>query len=407
MASDDVLVSATLRPGRSARVVGVWIVWLLTVALVVLGVALGVPTTLDVVTIVTSLAWSLAAVSLVTVGALLATRLQGNPIGWLLWACGLLFSLALSLSTLPRSLPYVEWLAWLGDLAWVPAIVIVGILVPLYFPTGRLPSSRWRAVVAVGLVSITLADIQAALVPFGPGSAPSGVQNPLSVGGDLATLLDIGGGFATVAGIVCFPLAAASLVLRYRRAAGVERAQLRWLAAAVAATGLAFAVALLAQSPTAGALLIISNVAWLLLSVGLALLPIAIAIAVLRYRLYEIDRLISRSIGWAVLSVILAGAFTGVVLLLQAVLAPFTRSNELTVATSTLFVAALFQPIRGRVQRIVDRRFNRSRYDAERTLSAMAVRLRDEVDLEPISAELTAAVGRAVEPASVALWLRG
>ena len=139
---------------------------------------------------------------------------------------------------------------------------------------------------------------------------------------------------------------------------------------------------------------------------GFALLPVAIGIAVLRYRLFEIDRLISRTISYGVLTAIVAGLFVGFILVFQAVLAPLTQSNELAVAASTLLAATLFQPLRRRVQRLVDRRFNRTRYNAEQTVAVFASRLRDEVDLEALRAAIISTVSAAVEPSSVSIWLR-
>jgi predicted membrane-bound spermidine synthase len=205
-------------------------------------------------------------------------------------------------------------------------------------------------------------------------------------------------------------LAIASLIVRYRRAAQIERQQLKWFAAVAILTGLGGAANIVTSSsgsaaPT-GTLATVNAVSGFMIYVGLALLPVAIGIAILRYRLYEIDRLISRSISYGVLTAIVGGLFVGFILVFQAVLAPVTRSNELAVAGSTLLAAALFQPLRRRVQRIVDRRFNRSRYDAERTVAAFAERLRDEVDLEQLVAEILATVRQTVEPSSVSLWLR-
>jgi hypothetical protein len=389
------------------QVLAVWGVWLLSVVLVVVGVATGVASATDVYSAITGLTGSVAAVSLATVGAILVTRLPRNAVGWLLWVAGVLLGLSFGLTGPPSAgIPGGIWLLWLGNLMWVPAVVLVGVILPLVYPTGHLPSRRWRAVVIVAIAAIVLVTIQAAFSPFSPGSAPAGVSNPLAVGVALGGVLSLMSSAATVAAVVCFPLAAASLVVRYRRASGVERAQLKWFAAVAALIGLSFAVALVSSSATSGILGVVSNAAWLLLFVGLALLPVAIGIAVLRYRLYEIDRLISRTIGWGVLTVILGAVFVGLVLGLQTLLAPFTGSNDLAVAGSTLIVFALFAPIRRRVQRLVDGRFNRTRYDAERTVAAFAERLRDEVDLEQLRAEILATVTATVEPSSVSLWLR-
>jgi len=194
-------------------------------------------------------------------------------------------------------------------------------------------------------------------------------------------------------------------VIRYRRAAGIERAQLKWFAL-VMAISLPALLVRFSLYGNDGVELIVSNVALLVAYAGFALLPVAIGIAILRYRLYEIDRLISRTISYGVLTAIVGGLFGGFILVFQAGLAPVTGSNELAVAGSTLLVFALFQPLRRRVQRLVDRRFNRSRYDAERTVAAFAGRLRDEVDLDALKLEILATVTRAVEPTTVALWLR-
>ncbi len=198
--------------------------------------------------------------------------------------------------------------------------------------------------------------------------------------------------------------AAVSLVVRYRRAAGIERQQYRWLTAA-----LAFVVAAVVGGYIVGLLLPAageSGVVWLGAVVAFPLVPIAIGIAVLRYRLYEIDRIISRTIGWAIVTGVLAGAFALLVLGLTAVLQPFTGGNTLAVAGSTLIVATLFAPVRGRVQRAVDRRFNRARYDAERTVAGFATRLRDDVSLERLEGNIRDVVSLTLAPTSVGLWMR-
>jgi hypothetical protein len=195
-----------------------------------------------------------------------------------------------------------------------------------------------------------------------------------------------------------------SMVVRLRQARGVERAQLRWLVWSMAFIVVGFIIGLVGDALFVNGL---DGAVWLPAIVAFALPPLAIGIAVLRYRLYEIDRLISRTIAYGLLTLLLGSLFVAVILALQALVAPFTGSNELAVAGSTLLVAALFQPLRRRVQRVVDRRFNRSRYDAERTVAALATRLRDEVDLDAVRADLLATVDATLEPASASLWLRG
>jgi hypothetical protein len=296
-------------------------------------------------------------------------------------------------------------LAWLSRWIVLP-FVIVAIYLALLFPTVRLLSPRWRSVAVAGAVAMVVNSVQGAFTAFTPGTYPPAVQNPLEIRGSIADLLALVGTVATTVGTLVMFLALASLVVRYRRAVGVERQQLKWFAAVVAIAGPALAIAILSSGATSGIIADVSNAAWGLALITLALLPVAIGVAVLRYRLYEIDRLISRTIAYGVLTAIVGSLFIGFILVFQAVLAPVTQSNELAVAGSTLLAAALFQPLRQRVQRLVDRRFNRTRYDAERTVAAFASRLRDEVDLQHLRAEILATVAHAVEPSSTSLWLR-
>jgi hypothetical protein len=243
-------------------------------------------------------------------------------------------------------------------------------------------------------------------VPLAPGTYPAGVQNPLVVGGLGGQLVGLITTVSTPVGIVALVCVIASLLLRYRRAHGVERAQIKWFAVAGVGVILAFLVVVLTGGFTTGPLAIVGAVAWSAAILGMAAIPLAIGVAILRYRLYEIDRLISRSIGWGVLTVILGAVFVGLVLGLQALLAPFTGSNELAVAGSTLLVFSLFQPVRRRVQALVDRRFNRRRYDAQVAVDAFSARLRDEVDLEILQRSLVTLVEATLEPTTTSLWLR-
>ena len=232
-------------------------------------------------------------------------------------------------------------------------------------------------------------------------------QNPFAVNGSIGDLLSLAGTVAVIVMIAVVFLAMASLVVRYRRAVGVERQQLKWFAAVIAIAGPALAIAILTSGTTSGTIADVSGATWGIAVISLALLPVAIGIAILRYRLYEIDRLISRTIGYATVTGVLVVVFAAAILLFQAVLAPLTGGNTVSVAASTLVVAALFQPLRRRVQSRVDRRFNRARYDAERIVAAFAGRLRDEVDLGQLRTEITAAVDHTVQPIAVSLWLRG
>jgi hypothetical protein len=352
-----------------------------------------------------------AVLSFATVGAILVSRLPANVIGWLLALGG--FGLAVGngaggladygLIAHPGSVPGAIWFAWLSEWIWAPAFGAV-VLLALVYPTGRLLSVRWWPVAVGAILVITILTFGSATGPWPAGIFP--VANPLLIaGGAPGSMLDMVGVVAGPIALLVALLAVASLVLRYHRAAGVERAQLKWFAFVTAISVPAFLVTVVLYGNT-GVAPVASLVAGLVAFGGFAFLPVAIGIAVLRYRLYEIDRLISRTIAYAVVSAIVGGLFVGLILVFQAMLAPLTQSNDLAVAGSTLIVFALFVPIRRRVQRLVDRRFNRTRYDAERTVAAFAERLRDEVDLEALRAEILATVTSTVEPSSVSLWLR-
>ncbi len=390
----------------------VWALWLTALLAVVIGILMarwGGATTPP-----QALVQGLGALSAVTVGAVLATQLPRNPIGWLFCLAGLAGAVGLGATDLadwglvahPGRLPWAIWLAWLSNWIWAPNIITLGWFVPLLFPSGTLLSPRWRVVAVVGIGAIVAISLDAAFTPLSGGQFPPTVQSPLVLGETARHLLDGLTLAATVAGVVTLPLVAWSVVRRYRLGTPVERQQLKWFLSLVACIAPALLVGLILSGTYTGTLADISNAAWFVVIVGLALLPLAIGIAILRYRLYEIDRLISRTVAYAIVTLTLLAVFAVAILALQALLAPFTRSNELAVAGSTLLIAALFQPLRRRVKTLVDRRFNRSHYDAERTLAALAARLREEVEPDLLRADILATVEAALEPTSVSLWLR-
>jgi hypothetical protein len=360
----------------------------------------------------------LAASSLVTIGAFLVSRLPRHRIGWLLVLGGFVLAASGATSGMadyglivhPGAVPGAIWLAWVSEWTWAPEIACLFILLPLFYPSGRLPTPRWRPLVVISALLVLLGGAASALSPWVPDPFP--VDNPLALGGVAASVTSflsniIGTGLVVSGG----SLAVASLLVRYRRGSGIERAQLKWFSGVAMVTGAAALGSIATNNPggateSTGILAVISAACNVLLFVGLALLPLAIGIAVLRYRLYEIDRLISRTLGWGVLTLILGGAFVGLVLGLQAILAPLTRSNQLAVAGSTLLVAAFFQSLRRRVQGLVDLRFNRARYDAQAAVAAFTERLRDEVDLDTLQESLLTLVEATLEPTTVSLWLR-
>jgi hypothetical protein len=345
----------------------------------------------------------LAAVSAATVGALLASRRPRHPVGWLLLAFGLSANTsgvaeayaAYGLLARPGALPAARYVA-----LYLPAIVVTALaclgFVLLLTPTGSLPSPRWRwwarATAAAPLV--TLLAITLAPRPF--DQPYQATENPLDLsglGGALLVIYQLAFAVTNLAVVV----GAASLVVRFRRARGTERQQLRWVALAAALASLA-AVAVLAAFAMGTPVLL----GWVA-GFYIAILPLAIGAAILRYRLYDLDRIISRVLAYGLLTVLLGGGYAGVVLGLGQLLG---RSSSLAVAGATLAVAAVFQPARRRIQAVVDRRFNRRRYDAARTIAAFSARLRDEIDLDTLTAELVAVVTQTVEPTTVSLWLR-
>jgi hypothetical protein len=355
-------------------------------------------------------------VAFLIVGALIASRRPRNPIGWLYLGALTLISFGgtgnvsdqyayYALVTRPGSLPGPDWVTWAGLVVLTPAFSTLIFFSLLLFPDGRLPSPRWRPVAVAAVVVAAVLTVSTALTP-GPLRASVPVDSPVHI--DLpAPPVDVAGiAFILLAALIVVVLVAsvAAIFLRFRAATGIERQQLKWFAygaAWIPAVGL-LAIGLSVLVPQGIPGLDPSNL-WPLSVAGI---PIATAIAILRYRLYEIDTLINRTLVYGVTTAAIAAAFFGGIVVLQAILRPFTNGSELAVAASTLLSFALFQPLRRRVQGGVDRRFYRSRYDAARTLDAFSVRLRDEVDLDAVRADLLDAVQRTVQPAHASVWLR-
>ncbi len=338
------------------------------------------------------------------VGAFVIGREPRNAVGWILWLIGLLVGLNSaanayadwSIDAFGGSLPGSTAAGWITQWAFSPPLVMALLLLPLLFPDGRPPSARWRWVVALSVVTVAVSALPDLLAPGPLGS--TGIQNPTGWTGDPA-VLNVLGVFNAVSPLVALPLVIASAVVRYRRGTAIERAQLRWFGSTAALSVAALSVATLTSNPVA-------IVAFVIAMVGVGLLPIAIGLAILRYRLWDIDRIISRSVAYLLITGLLAALFAGLVLALQTVLSSVTGASTLAVAASTLAVFALFQPLRRRVQRLVDRRFNRSKVDAEATLSALSAQLRDETDMTRVGDEIEGAVRRALAPSRLALWTR-
>jgi len=339
------------------------------------------------------------------VGALVANRQPRNPIGWLLLAIAITaaggadagFYAVRAYHIDHHALPLSRLAVFLTQ-GWVSMLVLLPLPI-LFFPDGKI-SRRWRwtlwayiALIAVLLGHITITDI-GAFTDHALRIDSSGELRQLGSSNNDA-------GFAVV--LLFFVAIAASWVIRqavlYRRAAGDRRQQLKWLLAGGSIAVFGFLIAITFGSGGSGILAAIARVGFF----GLIALPISIGLGILRYRLYDIDRLISRTLSYTLLTGLLVGVFVGLVLLTTRVL-PF--SSPVGVAASTLAAAALFTPLRGRLQRLVDRRFNRARYDAEATVAAFGARLRDAVDPETVLSELAAAAGGSVQPAHVSVWVR-
>jgi hypothetical protein len=273
-------------------------------------------------------------------------------------------------------------------------LVVVGLLVCLLllFPTGRPPSRRWWLFVWVVVAGVVLFSVGAGLAPNRYEEFP-GVENPFGVAG-LATVLGWIDGVGGVLFVAGFLGALASLVVRFARARGLERQQLKWF---VYAAGLGFALLVLPIP-------IPDFLKWTLAPVSLS---VAAAVAILRYRLYDIDRLINRSLVYGLLTAVLGLGYAGAVLLLGQLFGGVgERTPSWAVAGATLAVAALFQPARRRIQRAVDRRFNRRKYNAAQTIQAFSTRLREQIDLDTLSSELLAVVDQTMQPTQASLWLR-
>ena len=346
--------------------------------------------------------------TLLGVGPLLVSRVAGNPIGWWLTTAGVLFCATLAAHGVwtigvvaePEPWAVTGWAALLTKLLESIPIVIVIIFVPLHFPDGRLLSPRWHWVERLAVLAIGLGAVVTLLSPFTDGDAAvAGIANPTAIVG-LEPLLGVLGALSTLRVVPVLLGAAASVVVRYRRAGDVQRQQLKWLLAVAAVAAIAFTTSIVPDDET------LSTVLYMLGYLAVAALPVAIGIAILRYRLYEIDRIISRTVSWTLMTVALVAVFVSGVLVLQTAFAGITQAPTLSVAVSTLVAAALFQPLRMRVQRAVDRRFDRTAVDATRVADAFATRLRKEVDLETVTRDLVGTVDVVVRPESSSVWLR-
>jgi hypothetical protein len=348
---------------------------------------------------------SMVSLGYSTVGAIVASRLPESPIGWLFCAIGLTFGVshfsaeyaAYALLASSRSLPGGEVLAWLTSWVWVGGLGLI-VFLDLLFPNGRLPSARWRWFARFTAIALLPAATLAALSPGRILS--STLHNPLGIEG-LPNASKTVEAFMYALVVV----GASSMLMRLRYAGRVERQQIKWFAYA---TAVAISGVILKNTvyPAVGAMWV-WGVGLILTAIGVASSPVAMGLAILRYRLYEIDLIINRTLVYGSLTAMLAGVYLGGVVLLQYVFRTLTGGeSQLAIVASTLVIAALFVPLRRRIQSFINRRFYRRKYDAAKTLEAFSAKLRDETDLDALSDDLVGVVRETMQPSHISLWLR-
>jgi hypothetical protein len=381
------------------RTLAAWSLWLATTGCCAAGLVVTLVLTrpLTLAVLAEGAAFALVfPLGYATVGLVLALRRPANPIGWLFATSGLVWSLTIPLDPWVnqlildhRPLPLAAQLgALVGEFNWAPAVAL-GITLPaLLVPDGRLRSRRWRPVAAAAVVGPVLGLVGGSLNPGQLQETVQPIANPFGLPGMAGTVAAVVGYSGLVLWLASVLAALVSLVLRFRASRGTERQQLRWVAAG--ATG-------------AVAGLLVGMAGAVVTYFAVLCVPVGVAVAVLRYRLWELDRLVSRTVTYALVTALLVVPY---LLILPAATRLFEGSGSLVVAAVTLAAAALFQPLRRRVQDLVDRRFNRRRYDAARTAEGFAVRLRDQLDLDALEAELLAVVDQTMQPSRASLWLR-
>jgi hypothetical protein len=345
------------------------------------------------------------------VGALVAAHRPENLIGWVFCAAALFQGLAnfgyeyatYALVTEPRALPLGAVMSWVGNWVWAPGLGLILVFLPLLFPDGRLPSRRWRWVGLLGGASIGMIAVLASILLW-PERGPVLLKATTSEEQGPQWILDL------LVEAVAFPLmlgaglaAVISLFARFRRARGDERQQIKWFAYAAALT--LFWTFLVEGIPDSSR--VFEAVTAVVGVFVIPSIPVAAGIAIFRYHLYDIDRIINRTLVYAVLTGILVTVYVGGVVLLQTLFRSLTGGEStLAIVASTLVIAALFNPLRQRIQAFIDRRFYRNRYDAAKTLEAFSAGLRDETDLERLAEGLLASIQETVQPEDASLWLR-
>jgi hypothetical protein len=350
--------------------------------------------------------WAASFIGFPTAGAIVVSRLPKRPLGWLLLASPLMIMVGVFLGEVTRyfydgALLLASWLLWVSSIAFGVGLAML-VTIPLFLPNGELPDPRWRSVGRVAWTYVVLMGIQAAFRPGSFQDGPRFIENPLGLEA-LRGVMDLLQGLLEPFTLVVIGAGVTSLIVRFRRSRGAERQQMKWLALGGATMLLTVAILVTTESlgvQVGGAAITLGFV------VAFLCLPVSIAIAVMKTRLYEIDVVINRTLVYGALTAILALAYLGLVVLFQRLLGPITEESDLAVAGSTLAVAALFRPLRGWVQGFIDHRFYRRKYNAAETLREFSTRLRDQVDLDSLSSELVGVVGATMQPAHMSIWFR-
>jgi hypothetical protein len=349
-----------------------------------------------------------------TVGAIVASRRPKNLVGWILCGIGLLFGVEAfadayayyALAARSDSLTGGTYMAWFsGEFLVLPGLFLGSALLVLLFPDGRLLSRSWRAVVWLAVGGSAMTALWLATWP--DRISPYHVSNPFGIEGTLRTIIDVLGRLGAATLLVCCVLAVISVFVRLQSAEGEERQQIKWFAYAAAVLLSTFFLGL----PLAG---VIGAIGWgwaglIPIVIGVLAIPVAVGVAILRYRLYDIDILINRTLVYGSLTLMLGLVYFGGVTATQALFHTLTGQQKLpqiAVVASTLLIAALFTPLRHRIQGFIDRRFYRSKYDARKTLDAFSTKLKNETDLKALNNDLVEVVRETMQPAHVSVWLR-
>lgn len=386
-----------------------WTLFAISVALVVLQMVLLAldsrpPTGTEQSTsvyVATVVAVALFVLAFAAVGGLIASRFPANAVGWLCIAIGLSWAIAgsgltyLEYSTRVSELPAARF-ALITQVFWNAGGIIPATLLPLVFPTGRPPSPRWRWVARATAITIGLFFLSGVIAPTAEYPVLDNPYEITALGGVATAIQTISAMALLVVAVASF----ASLILRMRRAGSRERQQLKWLLFSVALVVVVMMVATIFES------LGTEQVGNLLVGVASCAVPVAIGVAILRYRLYDIDIIVNRTLVYGLLTLVLGLCYFAIVVVLQILLEPVTRESDLAIAASTLVVATLFRPVRSRIQDFIDARFYRRKYDATATLDVFSARLRDELDLQNLGRELVEVVATTMQPTHASVWLR-